>query len=189
MTASNPPGSPGDSNQPFDPAAPIDYPEPPAYSPQSSFPPPAAYPPPPAYPPPAPMYPPPVSSYPPPVPPYPPAPPSYPPAAPGYPGNFYDPYRQATPSGTNGLAIGSLVTSILGTIFGIPLTLLCWIGFLVPVVGVILGVVSLNQIKTTGQSGRGMAIAGIVVGAVGLVLIVGFIVIGIIALASSSSYS
>ena len=34
------------------------------------------------------------------------------------------------------------------------------------VVGIVLGVVALNQIKTSGEGGRGLAIAGIAVGAV-----------------------
>jgi uncharacterized membrane protein len=59
---------------------------------------------------------------------------------------------------TNGLAIASLVCSVTGIIpffFGIS----C-------VVGIVLGFVSLRQIKRTGgvQQGRGLAIAGIAVG-------------------------
>lgn len=94
-------------------------------------------------------------------------------APPGYPGP-YDPY-QPYPAGvspTNGLAIGSLVTSIAGVVFGIPLTLFCYIGALIPIVGVVLGAVALGQIKRTNQQGRGLAIAGIVVGAVTTALLV-----------------
>jgi hypothetical protein len=49
---------------------------------------------------------------------------------------------------TNVLAIVSLVTSIIG--FGL--------------VGVITGHIGLNQIKKTGEEGRGLAIAGLVIG-------------------------
>ncbi|MDV8065866.1 DUF4190 domain-containing protein [Rhodococcus sp. IEGM 1366] len=59
------------------------------------------------------------------------------------------------PVGTNGLAIASLVTAIVGG---------CFYG-LGAIVAIILGVVALNQIKQTGQQGRGLAIAGIAVGA------------------------
>jgi len=55
----------------------------------------------------------------------------------------------ASSPGVNGLAIASLVVSL--TCCG-P-------------VGAILGIVSLGQIKRTGEQGRGMAIAGIVIGA------------------------
>lgn len=92
-------------------------------------------------------------------------PPGYP-AAPAYPGAYapYQPGYPAPSSGNNGLAIASLITSITGLILGIPLMLFCWIGILVPIVGVVLGIVALNQIKQTNQPGRGMAIAGIAVG-------------------------
>jgi hypothetical protein len=65
---------------------------------------------------------------------------------------------------TNVLAIISLVTSITG----------------IGLVGVITGHLGLNQIKKTGQQGRGLAIAGLVLGylqiAVALFLLVHFIV-------------
>jgi hypothetical protein len=53
------------------------------------------------------------------------------------------------------MAILSLVCSVLG--------LACGIG---SIVGIVLGFVALNQIKQTGQGGRGLALAGIIVGAV-----------------------
>ncbi len=37
-------------------------------------------------------------------------------------------------------------------------------GFVIPLAGIIVGFIALNQIKTTGEAGRGLAIAGIVVG-------------------------
>jgi hypothetical protein len=86
---------------------------------------------------------------------------------PGYPVP-YDPYQayQVGPSETNGLAIASLVTSIAGVVLGIPLAIFCYIGLLIPIVGAVLGAVALSQIKRTNQQGRGLAIAGIAVGAV-----------------------
>jgi hypothetical protein len=54
------------------------------------------------------------------------------------------------PTGTNGFATASLILGILG-ICGFSLVL-----------GLILGIVALVQIGRTGQSGRGLAIAGIV---------------------------
>lgn len=37
-------------------------------------------------------------------------------------------------------------------------------GFVIPLVGIIVGFIALNQIKTTGEGGRGLAIGGIIVG-------------------------
>jgi hypothetical protein len=68
------------------------------------------------------------------------------------------------PTKTNTLAIASLVCAVLG--------LLCGVG---SILGIVLGVVALNQIKQTGEGGRGLAQAGIVVGAIFVVLgIVGY---------------
>jgi hypothetical protein len=66
------------------------------------------------------------------------------------------------------MAIASLVSSLVGL-------LCCGIG---PVLGIVFGVIALNQIKQSGQSGRGMAIAGI---AISGVIIAAGIVFGIIA--------
>ncbi|MEU5880390.1 DUF4190 domain-containing protein [Spirillospora sp. NPDC047279] len=75
----------------------------------------------------------------------------------------YDPYRMPPrqpqaprPAGTNGLAIASLVLGILW---------LCWIG---SIVAIVTGFIALGQIRRTGQSGRGLAIAGIVLGVLGV---------------------
>ena len=134
---------------PVDPRAPVNYPE---------------YPPPP-YPPQLPPQPPPVPQY-----GYPPqhgGPIGYGGPPPGYPAGPYDPYQaypagpgQGYPHQTNGLAIASLVTSIVS----LPLTIFCFIGLFVAIVAIVLGVVALNQIKQTYQQGRGLAIAGIAVG-------------------------
>lgn len=55
----------------------------------------------------------------------------------------------------NGLAVAALVTGLL-----------C----MVPVVGVVLGVIALVQIKRTGARGKGMAVTGLVLSAVGTLL-------------------
>ncbi|UFS59368.1 DUF4190 domain-containing protein [Subtercola endophyticus] len=71
---------------------------------------------------------------------------------------------------TNVLAIVSLVVSIVGF----------------TIIGIILGFVALSQIKRTGESGRGLALAGIIIGFVELVLgIILFVVI--IAIAANSA--
>lgn len=63
---------------------------------------------------------------------------------------------------TNGLAIAALVTS-----------------FFIGVLGIILGFIAMNQIKKSGEGGRGMALAGVIIGFVS----VGFWIIYIIVFA------
>lgn len=80
---------------------------------------------------------------------------AYPPPPPGYPAA--GPYPTAPPpAGTSGFAITSLILGILPLCAG--------------VLGVIFGVIALNQIKRTGQRGRGLAITGIACGSVWMVL-------------------
>jgi hypothetical protein len=186
----NAPTDPPPPTPPWTPPA-ADYP-PPAYPPPADSPPPypgrADYGPPgyqdahgyggPSYPPPPPQY----------GQPYP--PPSYGGGyggPPGYPGPYdaYQPYRDRSHE-TNGLAIGSLATSVAGGLLGIPLSFVCYIGILIPIVGAVLGVVALSQIKRTNQQGRGLAIAGIVIGATAAVLLV-LLVLGLMAAAHSPS--
>jgi len=74
------------------------------------------------------------------------------------------------PAGTNGLAIASLILGILG-ICGLSLIL-----------GLILGIAALVQIGRTGQSGRGLAIGGIVLS----LLWAGALTIGVIYIADKA---
>ena len=121
----------------------------PAYGGWPAATPPGNYPPPPPgdYPPsPQGYYPPPPQGY------YP--PPEY--GAP-YPGGYGYP---AAPTGrTNSLAIISVVASVVG--------LLCGIG---SIIGIVLGAVSLGQIRKTGEKGYGLAVAGIVIGVASLII-------------------
>jgi hypothetical protein len=148
----NPMPPPGYSMPPMPPPLPPSYGPPGAFPPPGAYPPPGPYPPPGAYPPPGP-YPPPVG--------YGPPPSAYAYAA---------PYADAT--STNGKAIGALVTSLAG----VPL---CFC--VVPsIVGIVLGIVAMNDIKKTGQQGRGMALAAVIVGGVSLALTVVFWLTGVI---------
>jgi len=63
------------------------------------------------------------------------------------------------------LAIWSLVVSAVSLVFG----WFCF-GWLTGIVGIVLGVFALNQIKQTGQAGHGLAVAGIAVGGAALVI-------------------
>ena len=80
---------------------------------------------------------------------------------------------------TNGLAVASLVLGILT---------LCGIG---SILAVIFGYVGKGQIDRSGgaQSGRGLAIAGIVLGWIGIGLLVIFIVLAIIGAITDSGSS
>jgi hypothetical protein len=81
-------------------------------------------------------------------------------------------------STTNGLAIASLVSSIAGWV-------ICGIGF---ILGIVFGYIAKNQIDQSGgtQQGRGLAVAGIIIGWVGIGLGVLVLLIVIIASAASS---
>jgi hypothetical protein len=93
-------------------------------------------------------------------------------------GNAYPAAKQ-----TNGLAIASLACSIGGIIpffFGVP----C-------VVGIILGFVSLGQIKKTDgvQQGRGLALAGVIVGFSLIAIFVLFVVLAVAGVHSNGGTS
>lgn len=87
---------------------------------------------------------------------------------------------------TNVLAVVSLISSVAG--FVLAWTWVLAVGI---VVGVITGHLALAQIKRTGEAGRGMALAGVIVGWVGI----GFGVLAVLAFAmlfavgSVSSYT
>jgi hypothetical protein len=76
-------------------------------------------------------------------------------------------------SGTDGFAIAALVLGLLG-----------FIG-ICAILGVVFGLVALNRIGTSGRGGRGMAIAGTVLGGVWLVLTI----IVVIAVSVSGAHS
>jgi len=123
------------------------------------------------------------------VPPVPPAPPAGPPAAPAAPaysapaaptygenapaapayGQAAPGYGQpaGAPAKTNVLAIISLISA-----------------FFVSLAAIITGHIALNQIKKTGEQGRGLAIAGLVLGYIGLVVGIIIIIFWAIALAT-----
>lgn len=97
--------------------------------------------------------------------------------APAYPG--YPPYPAypITAPRTNGMAVASMVLGILW---------LYWIG---SVLALIFGYIAKRQIDRSGsaQVGRGMAIAGIVLGWVGVAAFVALIVLGVALLGNETS--
>ena len=71
--------------------------------------------------------------------------------------------EQVSPKKTNGFAIAALVNGIVGiTLFWTVVLGIC------SLLGVVFGHVSLGQLKTSQEEGRGMAIAGLVLGYVSL---------------------
>jgi prepilin-type processing-associated H-X9-DG protein len=81
---------------------------------------------------------------------------------PQYPQQSYPPQPQqhVGPQQSNGLAVGSLVMGI--------------VGFIIPVIGglvaIVLGILGLTKTKDPRVGGKGMAIAGIIIGAVSMVV-------------------
>ena len=111
--------------------------------------------------------------------------PGYPAPAYGAPG--YPAYAYAPPKPTNGMAIGSMVVSIVSVVG------LCFYGLggFVGILGAILGHVARRQIRENDQNGEGMAKAGIIIGwvATGLavLVVVGLIIIFVVL--ANSDYS
>jgi hypothetical protein len=101
--------------------------------------------------------PPPPAGSPPPLPAYGAPPPGYGPPPPGY-----GPPGYGAARGTNTLAIISLVGAFICT----PAGLVC-------------GIIALNQIKQTGEQGRGLAVAGVIISALSIVAIIAIVALGI----------
>ncbi len=101
----------------------------------------------------------------------------YPGQAGGYQPGGYWPQQQAgyAAAKTNALAIVSLVLGIVWFF---------WIGSLV---GLILGLIALRQIRERDEGGRGIAIAGIVLGAVGVAILALLIILAAIGAATTPS--
>lgn len=119
---------------------------------------------------------PPPGDQPPPLPPgYGPPPPGYGPPPPGYGqpqqqwGQWQQPYQPKT--GTNGMAIASLVCGLTGCVYGIP-----------AILAIVFGFIARSQIKQSQQDGNGLALGGIILGfawiVLGVVAVIGLFVFG-----------
>ncbi|GAB2977302.1 DUF4190 domain-containing protein [Nocardioides montaniterrae] len=82
------------------------------------------------------------------------------------------------PASTNGLAIASMVSSILAMLAGFAT---CGLACVLGLVGAIMGHVADSQIRRTGEGGSGLATAGIVIGwfsfVLGVLAVVFFVLI------------
>jgi hypothetical protein len=73
---------------------------------------------------------------------------------------------------TNGLAVASMICSLVGAIFSITLIL-----GPAAIAGVIMGHIAMKRLQSSGEGGRGMALTGVIVGwiGIGLFLLFGFL--------------
>jgi len=99
------------------------------------------------------------------------------PAPQAYPAGYWQPgpYQQVQPQRTDGFAIASLVLGIVWVL---------WIG---SILAVIFGHISLRRIAREGKAGRGMAIAGLVLGYIGVGLLAIDILLSVILAATHNS--
>lgn len=108
-------------------------------------------------------------------------------APPGFHYGYGHPYAYPPPPKTNGMSIAALVISILG-ILG---TTCYGLGGFIGALGAIFGHIARRQIRARGESGDGMALAGIIVGWIGVALTVfiALLIVGWFALLSRMVYS
>ena len=86
---------------------------------------------------------------------------------------------------TNNLAIASLVMSIIGIIGGF----MCFVPALLAPAGAITGHFALSRIKSSGQAGRGLALAGVIVGWIGTLVLAALAVLFFVFVVASSGSS
>jgi hypothetical protein len=97
--------------------------------------------------------------------------------APGFPPPGYGPYGYGVPGyagpvyagSTNGLSVAALICGICGFLCGVP-----------AILAIVFGCMGLSQTRQRGQSGRGMAIAGLVLGSLWVLLVIALIVMNIV---------
>ncbi|TJZ57370.1 DUF4190 domain-containing protein [Streptomyces piniterrae] len=106
------------------------------------------------------------------------APQDYDPWRPPPPGQA-EPYRAPYPMAPmgvvqprNGMGVTALVLGIVGVVLGL-LVIVFWISWLPALLAVIFGVVGLSQVRKGLATNRGMALAGVILGVVGLLTALG----------------
>ncbi|GAB3868060.1 hypothetical protein GCM10028801_43410 [Nocardioides maradonensis] len=87
------------------------------------------------------------------------------------------------PRPTNGLAIGSMIVSLVA----VAGALLCCLPGLIGIAGAVMGHVARGQIRTRGEQGEGFALAGIIIGWAATALSVLVVVVLVVFFAHSVS--
>lgn len=102
-----------------------------------------------------------------------------PPAGYGAPQAAYTgPYGAATPAPQNGTGTAALVLGIVGVLFSV---LFFPLGFLLAVVGLVLGIVGLKRAGRGLATNRGMAMAGTLLSVLALIICIGWgVIIGVL---------
>ncbi|MEV5574797.1 DUF4190 domain-containing protein [Spirillospora sp. NPDC052269] len=90
----------------------------------------------------------------------------------------------AAPGNPNGMAITAFITGAFGLFCLLASLVLVFVGLfgiISSVLAIVFGHIALSRIKRTGETGRGMAIAGLVTGYIGVSLWIVAVVIAVIA--------
>lgn len=95
-------------------------------------------------------------------------------SAPG-PGDYSGRYSGPPVQARNGLGVAALVLGILS----LPAIFTIFLGIILGLLAVIFGLIGMGRAKRGEATNRGMAIAGVVTGAIGLVVSVVFIAVGV----------
>ncbi|MGW4721428.1 DUF4190 domain-containing protein [Streptomyces sp. NPDC004291] len=90
------------------------------------------------------------------------------------------PPHPGLPPGNSGLGVGALVVGIVGLMFGI-VPFLFWLGGVMGIVALILGVIGYGRARRGEANDRGQAVAGIVLGSVTIVVSLAWLVVIVVA--------
>lgn len=70
--------------------------------------------------------------------------------------------------------------AVAGMVLGILAIVLCWVmfaNFVLGVLGIVFGAIGLGRAKTRGGAGKGMALAGVITGIIGIVVSIAFVML------------
>lgn len=87
------------------------------------------------------------------------------------------------PPPNEGMALASLLTSVIG----LATAAFCYLPILACPVGAVLGHVALGRIARNGTQGRGLALAGVIVGWIGTAILVGIVVLVVAVVAGGTT--
>jgi hypothetical protein len=81
----------------------------------------------------------------------------------------YWPFPQPVPQPRNGLGVAAMTLGIVGTVLGLMIAFF-WLAWLPALLAVILGAVALSHVRKGLANNRGIALTGVILGAVGLLV-------------------